>query len=96
MAMFSWEMKNASSFIKKRFFAGKSFYACQLWKLHCIIETDHLHVLNIATKRMHGLDQTFMIWHKRLGRISKERVFQLSKMNMIPEIDFKNAIECVD
>lgn len=33
------------------------------------------------------IDDTYMLWHKRLGHISKERVLQLSKLNFIPVID---------
>lgn len=45
---------------------------------------------------MHGSDRTFMLWHKRLRHISKDRISQLSKSNLILIIDFKNASKCVD
>lgn len=83
-------------FFRKSSLQGKAIMHDQLWKIDCTVETDHLHVLSTAIKRMHGFDQSFMLWHKRLGHISKERVFQLSKMNLISAIDFKSAIECVD
>ncbi|KAM1114412.1 hypothetical protein ACFX2B_046412 [Malus domestica] len=83
-------------FFKRGSLHGKAFQHDHLWKIQCNVEFEDLLVLNTATKRMHASDQSFILWHKRLGHISKERVFQLSKMNLIPTIDIKTAAECVD
>ena len=53
---------------------GKAFMFDHLWRLQCTLELNHLQVLHITTKRMHNFDHTFMIWHKRLGHISKDRI----------------------
>ncbi|TQD95507.1 hypothetical protein C1H46_018863 [Malus baccata] len=83
-------------FFKKGSLIGKAFLSDNLWKLQCTTDKNLLHVLTISTKRMHGSENSFMLWHKRLGHISKDRISQLSKLNLIPVVDFKNAFECVD
>ncbi|TQD70770.1 hypothetical protein C1H46_043696 [Malus baccata] len=45
---------------------------------------------------MHIGDDSFILWHKRLGHISKESVLKLSKAKLIPELNFTTATECVD
>ncbi|KAM1088384.1 hypothetical protein ACFX19_016501 [Malus domestica] len=82
-------------FFKRGSLIGKAFLHDNLWKLQCSIVNNNLHVLNTTNKRMH-IDDTYMLWHKRLGHISKERVLQLSKLNLIPVIDFKNTSDCID
>ncbi|KAM2808794.1 hypothetical protein PS2_043635 [Malus domestica] len=84
-----------TKFFKRGSLVGKAFLHDNLWKLQCSIVNNSMHVLNTTTKRMH-IDDTYMLWHKRLGHISKERVLQLSKLNFIPVIDFKTASDCID
>ncbi|KAM2263585.1 hypothetical protein ACFXTI_039852 [Malus domestica] len=45
---------------------------------------------------MHDIEFSYDLWHKRLGHISKDRILQLTKTNLIPALDFRNAKECVD
>ena len=75
---------------------GSAYMHDELWKLECIVDHTSLHVMNVNTKRMHESEVSYILWHKRLGHISKERVLQLSKTNLIPSLDFKNAEQCVD
>lgn len=75
---------------------GKAFMFNHLWRLQCTLEVSHLQVLHVTTKRMHGFYHTFMLWHKRLGHSSKDMIAQLYKSNLIPNINFKNAQECVN
>ncbi|TQE08812.1 hypothetical protein C1H46_005583 [Malus baccata] len=67
----------------------------ELWEIDYIFEKPSL-VLSTTAKRMHESESSYSLWHKRLGHISKERVLQLAKANLIPALDFKNAKECVD
>lgn len=53
-------------------------------------------VLNITTKNTHDFDHAYMLWHKRLCNISKERVLHMAKINLIPLFNFKIASNCVD
>ena len=64
--------------------------------LNCTVESNDQHVLNTSIKRMHCNEDSFSLWHKRLGHISKERISQLSKAKLIPELDFHAAFDCVD
>ena len=52
-------------FFRKGSLIEKAFLHDHLWRVECTIIANHLHVLNITTKRMHGSDHTFMLWHKR-------------------------------
>ncbi|KAM2908709.1 hypothetical protein COP2_048192 [Malus domestica] len=54
------------------------------------------HALNTNTKRMLNIDSSYILWHKRLGHISKDRITKLSKANLIPSFDLSTEIECVD
>ncbi|KAM1602990.1 hypothetical protein ACFX1Z_029648 [Malus domestica] len=75
---------------------GTAYLSDNLWCLNCTLESINQYVLNTSTKRMHSSDDSFILWHKRLGHISKERVLKLSKAKLIPELNFATAIECVD
>ncbi|TQD69871.1 hypothetical protein C1H46_044597 [Malus baccata] len=75
---------------------GTAYLSDNLWCLNCTVESINQHVLNTSTKRMHCSDDSFILWHKRLGHISKERVLKLSRAKLIPELNFTTATDCVD
>ncbi|KAF7839432.1 Retrovirus-related Pol polyprotein from transposon TNT 1-94 [Senna tora] len=41
-------------------------------------------------------DKSFLLWHKRLGHISKERVDRLIKDQILPSLDYSDMGTCVD
>ena len=67
-----------------------------LWQLECSVVLDEYHALHTSTKRMLNTDTSYILWHKRLGHISRERITKLSKSNLIPSLNFETATDCVD
>lgn len=67
-----------------------------LWKLDCTI-VNYLNCYNIDSslqvKRPLSNDLSSMLWHKRLGHISKTR---LVKENILPDLNFTDLHDCVD
>ena len=85
-----------TKFFKKGSLIGKAFLHNHLWKLQCSVVNNGLHVLNVTPKECMVPKTILCLWHKRLGHISKDRISQLSRLNLIPVVDFKTASECVD
>ena len=57
------------------------------------------YILNIdkaTSKRSRIQERSFMLWHKRLGHISRERVEWLIKNDILPSLDFEDMEICVD
>jgi len=55
-----------------------------------------LHVQCIGTKRAFIKENSFSLWHRRLGHISKERIDRLIKDEVLPSLDYKDLEQCVD
>lgn len=53
-------------------------------------------VTNVASKRPLPKEQSFMLWHKRLGHISRERVDRLIKSDILLTLDFGDLEACID
>ncbi|KAK8946897.1 hypothetical protein KSP39_PZI006794 [Platanthera zijinensis] len=53
-------------------------------------------VERVTAKRPLIKEQSSMLWHKRLGHISRERVERLIKENILPALDFSDLEACVD
>lgn len=53
-------------------------------------------VTNVASKRPLPKEKSFMLWHKRLAHISRERVDRLIKFDILPTLDFGNLKTCID
>ena len=47
-------------------------------------------------KRPLTKEKSSMLWHKRLGHISRERVERLIKDNILPTLDFSDLETCID
>ncbi|KAB2611500.1 hypothetical protein D8674_019532 [Pyrus ussuriensis x Pyrus communis] len=75
---------------------GTALLFDNLWSLECSIESSNHSILNVGFKRMLGTDTSYILWHKRLGHISKERILQLCKAELIPKLDSATVTECVD
>ena len=54
-----------------------------------------LHV-NVGTKRSAMNEISSMLWHRRLGHISKERMMRLAKEEVLLILDFTDFNRCVD
>ena len=78
------------------FVLGTVHMSDNLWSLECLVESVNHSVLNVGSKRMLETDTSYILWHKRLGHIAKERIMKLSKAELIPKLDFTFANECVD
>ena len=50
---------------------GTAFLSDNLWHLECTVEILDHSVLNVCSKRMLEQDTSYILWHKRLGHISK-------------------------
>ena len=53
-------------------------------------------VEKVVAKRPLIKEQSFILWHKRLGHISKERVERLIRNNILPTLDFSDLETCID
>ncbi|KAK8936095.1 hypothetical protein KSP39_PZI012974 [Platanthera zijinensis] len=53
-------------------------------------------VERVSSKRPLIKEQSSMLWHKRLGHISRERVERLIKENILPTLDFSDLETCLD
>ena len=49
-----------------------------------------------VSKRSLCAENSCLIWHKRLGHISRERIQRLVKNNILPSLDFGDMGTCVD
>ena len=75
---------------------GKAFLEIDMWQLECSYKNECFSVQVVGSKLLSTSEKSSMLWHKRLGHISKERIITLSKQNMLPQLDFNDFIECVD
>ena len=55
-----------------------------------------MNVENPVSKRSLTKDRSSLLWHKRLGHISNERVNRLIKDDILPHLDFSDLGTCVD
>ncbi|KAF7811711.1 Retrovirus-related Pol polyprotein from transposon TNT 1-94 [Senna tora] len=55
-----------------------------------------LHVESTSAKRSNIKEQSFLLWHKRLGHISRERVDRLIKDQVLPSLDYSDMGTCID
>ena len=68
-----------------------------LYKLSLVMNGEYiLHTDNATSKRSQIQERSSMLWHKRLGHISRERVERLIKNAILPSFDFKDMEICVD
>ncbi|KAF7821924.1 Retrovirus-related Pol polyprotein from transposon TNT 1-94 [Senna tora] len=74
---------------------GESVLTSGLYKLCTSLSNECLHVENCSTKRSKTKNKSFVLWHKRLGHISRERVDHLVKYQILPHLDYSD-IACVD
>ncbi|XP_070018798.1 uncharacterized protein [Nicotiana sylvestris] len=74
-----------------------AFLSYGLYRLNVLNETfSAMHVENIAHKRFVMSKTSYLLCHRRLGHISKERIEPLVKENILPVLDPKDFETCVD
>ena len=68
-----------------------------LYQLSLVVNGEYiLHTDKATSKRSRIQERSFMLWHKRLGHISRERVERLIKNDILPSLDFEDMEICVD
>ncbi|RWR73399.1 Gag-protease-integrase-RT-RNaseH polyprotein [Cinnamomum micranthum f. kanehirae] len=61
------------------------------------LHTQHFNCgMNMGVKRMTINENSSMLWHKRLGHISKERMARLVKDGLLPNLNFTDFTVCID
>ncbi|XP_075099082.1 uncharacterized protein LOC142175970 [Nicotiana tabacum] len=74
-----------------------AFLSDGLYRLNVLNETfSAMYVENIAHKRPVKSKPSYLLWHRRLGHISKERIERLVKENILHVLDPKDFETCVD
>lgn len=71
------------------------------WLVNCTHEVSKKYeVYNISTtkraKRKRKRYKSSFLWHKRLGHVSKQRMHELIKQEIVPPLDFSDFDTCVD
>ena len=68
-----------------------------LYQLSLVVNGEYIfHTDKATSKRSRIQERSFMLWHKRLGHISRERVERLIKNDILPFFDFEDMEICVD
>ena len=67
-----------------------------LYQLDLNSDTIVLPVDNAGTKRTLMKENSYSLWHKRLGHISQERIGRLIKSQIFPQLVYDNIESCVD
>ena len=55
-----------------------------------------LNVEKVTAKRPRIKDKSFMLWHKQLGHIFKERINRLITDDILPALDYGDRETCID
>lgn len=77
-------------------FIGDCILQDGLYKLNLNYDNMSLNVENVGTKRVLTKETSSMLWHKRLGHISRERIERLIKHGILPTLNFNDFSTCVD
>lgn len=67
-----------------------------MWQMDCTCEIESFNVQSVGAKRVLTNAKSSMLWHKRLGHITKEMIIILTKQNLLPQLDFSDFKECID
>ena len=73
----------------------KSLYRLELFVLPYVFATLTVNTTS-NTKRLRLNEKSFVLWHKHLGHISKQRMKRLIKDEILPDLDFSNLDTYVD
>lgn len=76
---------------------GSGILVNGLYKLNLSDQNFETHLtLQDKRKTKACANDSYFLWHKRLGHISSERIKRLVKDGVIPSLDFTNSKECID
>lgn len=67
-----------------------------LWQIQCTYFHECHNVSHSAPKRMLTNDNSSILWHRKLGHISKERMMRLVKLGSLPNLSFHDLEHCID
>ena len=75
---------------------GECLFRDSLYQLDLNSDTIAFHVDNARTKRALMKENSYSLWHKRLGHISQGRICKLIKSQNFPQLVYDNIESCVD
>ena len=67
-----------------------------LFRLNTYYSNEHLSLSVNSSKRNKVGTNSWILWHKRLGHISKKRVERLVRDGLLGSLDFTDLSTCVD
>uniref|UniRef100_A0A6N2M754 Retrovirus-related Pol polyprotein from transposon TNT 1-94 n=1 Tax=Salix viminalis TaxID=40686 RepID=A0A6N2M754_SALVM len=86
------------SLYRKDYFYGNGTLVDSLYRFNldkCFSES-LFNVENQGIKRSASNEKSALLWHKRLGHISKERMTRLIKKELLPPLDFSDLDVCIE
>ena len=90
------------SIFRNKVMIGNGFLNDGMFRLNCKKpnpSTGNLSINVISTKRKAEKEESYKLWHKRLGHVSAERMNLLNKENLLPPLNHHDkdsvCIECV-
>ncbi|XP_022892000.1 uncharacterized protein LOC111406867 [Olea europaea var. sylvestris] len=75
---------------------GNDLLCDDLYKLSSAPFGEFSYFTNVSKKRALICESSFMLWHKLLGHISRDRMKGLVKVEILPPLDFSDFDTCVD
>ncbi|CAL9011160.1 unnamed protein product [Prunus brigantina] len=94
--------KSGFSIFRNKVMIGNGFLDDGMFRLNCKKPKPSISNLNInliSTKRKADKEESYKLWHKRLGHVSAERMNLLNKENLLPPLNHHDkdnvCIECV-
>ncbi|CAL8999519.1 unnamed protein product [Prunus brigantina] len=94
--------KSGFSIFRNKVMIGNGFLDDDMFRLNCKkpnLSTSNLNINLISTKRKADKEESYKLWHKRLGHVSAERMNFLNKENLLPPLNHHDkdnvCIECV-
>lgn len=94
---FNFTVSEEINFFLNSACVGSAFLQDDMWRLHCSYFVNiYLVEQTIGTKRVLLEENSSLLWHKRLGHISKRRLQQLVKFDILQALDFSDLEICVD
>ena len=86
------------SFYRKDYFYGNGTLVDSLYRFNLdkSFSESLFNVENQGIKRSASNEKSALLWHKRLGHISKERMTRLIKKELLPPLDFSDLDVCIE
>uniref|UniRef100_A0A6N2L229 Retrovirus-related Pol polyprotein from transposon TNT 1-94 n=1 Tax=Salix viminalis TaxID=40686 RepID=A0A6N2L229_SALVM len=86
------------SLYRKDYFYGNGTLVDSLYRFNLdnFFSESLFNVENQGIKRSASNEKSALLWHKRLGHISKERMTRLIKKELLPPLDFSDLDVCIE